>query len=80
MDLVLVTENHGRLWSAVLERLRIPRERTLSLLAECGNTMSAMLPLLLDRAVAQGRLGPGRRVLLLSIGEGLSCGAVVATL
>ncbi len=80
VDLVLVTENHGRLWSAVLERLRVPRERTLSMLAECGNTMSAMLPLLLDRAVSLGRLGGGGRVLLLSIGEGLSCGAVVATL
>lgn len=80
MDLVLVTENHGRLWSAVLDHLRVPREKTLSMLAECGNTMSAMLPLLLDRAVSEGRLGRGGRVLLLSIGEGLSCGAVVATL
>lgn len=80
IDLVLVTENHGRLWSAILDHLRVPREKTLSLLAECGNTMSAMLPLLLDRAVSEGRVGGGGRVLLLSIGEGLSCGALVATL
>lgn len=80
MDLVLVTENHGRLRSAVLEHLGVPPGKTLSLLAECGNTMSAMLPLLLDRAVSDGRLGRGGRVLLVSIGEGLSCGALVATL
>jgi 3-oxoacyl-[acyl-carrier-protein] synthase-3 len=80
VDLVLVTENHGRLRSAVLEHLGVPPERTLSLLAECGNTMSAMLPLLLDRALTTGRLRPGGRVLLVSVGEGLSCGAMVATL
>lgn len=80
VDLVLVTENHGRLWSAVIEGLGVPREKTLSLLPECGNTMSAMLPLLLDRAVSEGRVGVGGRVLLVSIGEGLSCGALVATL
>ena len=80
VDLVLATENHGRLWSAVLEHLAIPREKTLSLLARYGNTMSAMLPLLLDQAVVEGRLRRGGRVLMLSVGEGLSCGAMVATL
>jgi 3-oxoacyl-[acyl-carrier-protein] synthase-3 len=80
VDLVLVTENHGRLRSAVLEQLGVPPERSLSLLEGCGNTLSAMLPLLLDRALAEGRLGPGKRVLLVSIGEGLSCGALLARL
>ena len=79
MDLVLLTENHHRLWGAVLDHLSIARSKSLSLIAEYGNTMSAMLPLLLDRAVSDGRLHRGQRVLLLSIGEGLSCGALVAT-
>lgn len=80
VDLVLVTENHGRLRTAVLERLGVPPAKAFSLLARCGNTMSAMLPLLLDHAVAEDRVGPGGRVLMVSIGEGLSCGAAVATL
>jgi 3-oxoacyl-[acyl-carrier-protein] synthase-3 len=79
MDLVLLTENHHRLWGAVLDHLGIARSKSLSLVSEYGNTMSAMLPLLLDRAVSDGRLLRGQRILLLSIGEGLSCGALVAT-
>jgi len=79
MDLVLLTENHHRLWGAVLDHLGIAHTRSLSLISEYGNTMSAMLPLLLDRAISNGRLVRGQRVLLLSIGEGLSCGALVAT-
>ena len=79
MDLVLMTENHHRVWGAVLDHLGVPRDKTLSLVSECGNTMSAMLPLLLDHAIAHDRLRRGQRVLLLSIGEGLSCGGMVIT-
>lgn len=79
MDLVLLTENHHRVWCAVLDHLGVPREKTVSLVEECGNTMSAMLPLALDHAIAQGRLRRGQRVLLLSAGEGLSCGGMVIT-
>jgi 3-oxoacyl-[acyl-carrier-protein] synthase III len=79
MDLVLLTENHHRVWAAVLDHLGVAREKTVSLVEECGNTMSAMLPLQLDHAIAQGRLQRGQRVLLLSIGEGLSCGGMVIT-
>jgi 3-oxoacyl-[acyl-carrier-protein] synthase III len=79
MDLVLLTENYHRLWCAVLDSLAVPRDKTLSLVGEYGNTMSAMLPLLLDHAISQGRFARGQRVLLLSIGEGLSCGGMVVT-
>jgi 3-oxoacyl-[acyl-carrier-protein] synthase-3 len=79
MDLVLLTENHHRVWCAVLDHLGVPREKTVSMVVDCGNTMSAMLPLLLDRSIVEARLSRGQRVLLLSVGEGLSCGGLVAT-
>jgi 3-oxoacyl-[acyl-carrier-protein] synthase III len=79
MDLVLLTENHHRVWGAVLDHLGVSRHKTLSMAATCGNTMSAMLPLLLDRSIAEARLSRGQRVLLLSLGEGLSCGGMVIT-
>ena len=44
MDLVLLTENHHRLWGSVLDQLGIAQSKSLSLLSEYGNTMSAMLP------------------------------------
>jgi 3-oxoacyl-[acyl-carrier-protein] synthase-3 len=79
VDLFLLTENHGRMWSAILDRLRIPEAKTISLLSRYGNTMSAMLPLLLDEAIRTGRAKPGSLVMLLSVGEGITGGGALLT-
>lgn len=79
VSLVLLTETHHRLWTAVLEHLGIDASRSLSLLPRLGNTMSAMLPLLLDEALGTGRVVPGDLVMLLSVGEGLSGGGMLVT-
>jgi 3-oxoacyl-[acyl-carrier-protein] synthase-3 len=80
VELFLVTENHGRMWSAILERLRIPKEKTVSLLSCRGNTMSAMLPMLIDEAIQTGRAKEGTLVMLLSIGEGITGGGALLTI
>lgn len=80
IDLFLFTENYRRLRSAVIERLGIDPSKTLSLIHCHGNTMSAMLPSLLDHAIDGARLSPGGRVLLLSLGEGISAGGLVLRL
>jgi 3-oxoacyl-[acyl-carrier-protein] synthase-3 len=80
VDVFLVTENHGRMWSAIIEHLGIEAQKTLSLLAKYGNTMSAMLPLLLDEAIRSGRLQPGSLVMLLSVGEGVSGGGMLISI
>jgi 3-oxoacyl-[acyl-carrier-protein] synthase III len=77
IDCFLITENNRRLWLAILERLGVEEHRTLSVLRQYGNTMSAMLPLLLDQAIRSGGILSGQRVLLLSIGEGISGGGLV---
>ena len=80
IDLFLITENHDRLCRAVLQRLGIPMDKTLSLLPTLGNTMSAMLPMLLDHAIETRKVGPGATVVLLSVGEGLKGGGLLITL
>ncbi|MGC4068735.1 MAG: 3-oxoacyl-[acyl-carrier-protein] synthase III C-terminal domain-containing protein [Polyangiaceae bacterium] len=80
VGLFLLTENHGRMWSAILERLQIPEEKTVSLLSRYGNTMSAMLPLLLDEAIRTGRAREGMVVMLLSVGEGITGGGALLTI
>jgi 3-oxoacyl-[acyl-carrier-protein] synthase-3 len=80
VDLFLVTETQHRLWQAVLDRLGIEPRRTLSILSDRGNTMSAMLPMQLDEAIRAGVVGSGSLVMLLSIGEGLSGGGALLTL
>jgi len=77
MDLVLVTENNARLRELTLERLGVPQEKSLSLIREYGNTMSAMLPLLLDAAFTQGGLKEGMHLMLISHGEGASGGGLI---
>ena len=45
--------------------------------ADCGNTVSASIPIALARAVQDGALKPGMKVMLVGFGVGLSWGAVV---
>jgi 3-oxoacyl-[acyl-carrier-protein] synthase-3 len=60
-----------------LEALGVPEEKSLSLVGEYGNTMSAMLPVLLDRAMGEKDLKEGTTIMLLSHGEGASGGGML---
>lgn len=77
IDFFLITETQHRLWQAIVDDLGIEMSRTVSLLSSHGNTMSAMLPMQLDRAVREGMIGAGSLVMMLSFGEGLSGGGVL---
>lgn len=77
IDLVLVTENNRRLREATLEALKVPPQKSESVLEEYGNTMSAMLPILIDKAKNAGRMQPGVVVMLISHGEGASGGGMI---
>lgn len=80
IDFVLITENYRKLHGAILERLGLPSSKSLSLFARYGNTMSAMLPVLLDQAIQAGHVAAGSRILLLSLGEGISAGGLIVRL
>jgi 3-oxoacyl-[acyl-carrier-protein] synthase-3 len=77
LDLVLVTENNERVRQLTLEALGVEEAHSLSLLSEYGNTMTAMLPLLLDRALSERGLEPGMVLMLISHGEGASGGGII---
>ncbi|HEY9061764.1 MAG TPA: 3-oxoacyl-[acyl-carrier-protein] synthase III C-terminal domain-containing protein [Pseudobacteroides sp.] len=77
IDLVLVTENNRRIWELTLEVLGIPEEKSITLLRDHGNTMSAMLPLLMDHGYKTGRIQKGMNIMLISHGEGLSGGGLI---
>lgn len=77
IDLVLVTENNKKIRDLTLEKLGVPDEKSLSVIHEYGNTMSAMLPILIDRAFADGRLKQGMNIMLISHGEGASGGGMI---
>ena len=77
IDLVLVTENNASIRDLTLEALGVGEEKSISLLKEHGNTMSAMLPLLLDFGWKNGRIHEGMNILLVSHGEGISGGGII---
>lgn len=77
MDLVLVTENNRKIWELTLETLGVNEEKSISLIKDYGNTMSAMLPLLLDYGFRSGRIQKGMNIMLISHGEGSSGGGLI---
>jgi 3-oxoacyl-[acyl-carrier-protein] synthase-3 len=77
IDWVLVTENNRRMRDLTLESLGVPQDRSLSVIREYGNTMTAMLPILLDKAFQDDRLESGMNVMLISHGEGASGGGMI---
>jgi 3-oxoacyl-[acyl-carrier-protein] synthase-3 len=59
------------------ERLGVPEEKVVEVLATSGNQVSASLPSALHHAVASGRLRRGDTALLMGTGGGLTIGAAV---
>lgn len=77
MDFVLVMENNRQVRDLTLEKLKIPPEKSLSLINKYGNTMSATLPILLDNVFEDKLVKPGMNIMLISHGEGASGGGVI---
>lgn len=77
IDLVLVTENNIKIWELTLETLGVNVEKSISLIREYGNTMSAMLPILIDHCFRSGRIQRGQNIMLISHGEGFSGGGLI---
>ncbi|RXE59179.1 3-oxoacyl-ACP synthase III family protein [Acetivibrio mesophilus] len=77
IDLVLVTENNAKIWELTLETLGVYAEKSISLIREYGNTMTAMLPLLIDHGFTSGKIQQGMNIMLISHGEGFSGGGLI---
>ena len=77
VDLFVPHQANLRIIDAGLERLGIPREKTLVTLDRFANTAAATIPIALDDAVQSGRLSSGMLVLLTGFGAGLTWGSTV---
>lgn len=61
-------------------KIGLPEEKFCLCLREFGNTVSSTIPMALEQALRQGRIGPGSRVMLVGFGVGLSWAAAMVTL
>jgi len=77
IDLVVFHQANSYILQELADRLEIPTDRLYLALAECGNTVSASIPIALKCALIEGRLFPGANVLVVGFGVGLSCGATI---
>ncbi len=75
---VLAHQANQRILDAVADRLSVPRDTFVSVIAHTGNTSAASVPLALDAAVGDGRVRSGDTILLTGFGGGLSWASTVA--
>jgi 3-oxoacyl-[acyl-carrier-protein] synthase III len=77
VDWVIPHQANRRIQEAVAEDLGLPLEKMVFTIEKYGNISSATIPIALDEAWRDGRIGPGHRVLLTAFGGGLTWGAAV---
>lgn len=74
---VVAHQANVRIIDAVLERLKIPREKVSMNLHKYGNTSSASLPMTLDEAGRAGKLHKGDLIAMMAIGGGMAWGSAL---
>jgi 3-oxoacyl-[acyl-carrier-protein] synthase-3 len=77
VDLLVLHQANVRIMDAAVEGFSIPRERVVVNVDRYGNTSAASVPLALDEAHRQGKIGRGSLVLLCGFGSGLTWGTAL---
>ncbi|MBI3824866.1 MAG: ketoacyl-ACP synthase III [Candidatus Rokubacteria bacterium] len=77
LDLVVLHQPSRPLFEVALKALDVPREKVVDNFETQGNTISAELPIALDRYVREGRIKRGDTILLATFGAGFNAGATV---
>lgn len=77
IDLFIVHQASMPLFNHTVDFFKIPRDRTMNLFEHYGNTISAELPIYMDRAINDGLIKPGSLVYLLTYGAGFTAGAMI---
>jgi 3-oxoacyl-[acyl-carrier-protein] synthase III len=77
VDVAVLHQANARIIESAIEELGIQRGRVLINLNRYGNTSAGSIPLVLDEACRDGRIGPDDYVLLNGFGGGFSWGSAV---
>jgi 3-oxoacyl-[acyl-carrier-protein] synthase III len=64
----------------IAKRIKYPLDKISVTLDGLGNIGAASIPIALNIAIKQGRVGPGSRVLLVAGAAGFSAGAILIAL
>jgi 3-oxoacyl-[acyl-carrier-protein] synthase-3 len=77
LDLYVYHQANTRILATLADRLELDPAKVVECIATVGNTSAASVPLTLEQARREGRLGAGMRVLLAAAGSGFTWGASV---
>lgn len=77
IDVFIYHQANMRIINATLNDLKVNRERVVINVDRYGNTSAGSMPLALDEAIREGRIGRGGKVLLSGFGGGLAWGTAV---
>ena len=77
IDWLLLHQANQRIMDAVAKRLKLPKAKILSNIADYGNTSAASIPLALDAAVREGKVKPGHTIAASGFGAGLTWSAAI---
>jgi 3-oxoacyl-[acyl-carrier-protein] synthase-3 len=80
IDLVIPHQANIRIIDSLAGRLDVESDRVFVNIDRYGNTSSASIPIALDEARRQGRVGEGSTILMTAFGGGLAWGASVIVL
>ena len=79
VDLYLLHQATTYMLDNIRNRMNLSAQKTPLCLAECGNTVSSTIPILIDDLRRSGRLRPGVKSLMIGFGVGLSWGGCAWT-
>jgi 3-oxoacyl-[acyl-carrier-protein] synthase-3 len=77
IDVYVPHQANVRIIDHAARKLGVPKEKTVVNVDKYGNTSSGSIPLALADAADDGRLGPGKLVLLTGMGAGLTWGSAL---
>jgi 3-oxoacyl-[acyl-carrier-protein] synthase III len=77
VDLLVPHQANLRIIEAIAKHAGFPMSRVMVNVERYGNTSSASIPLALEQAVAEGRVGPGSVILMVAFGAGFTWGSAV---
>lgn len=75
LSLIIPHQVNSRIIEAAIERLDLSIDKVMINIDQYANTSAATVPIALDQAVREGRLEPGKLVVLVAFGAGVTWGA-----
>ena len=77
VDMYVLHQANQIILESIFRKMKIPKEKTLYHLENCGNTVASTIPIALYHAIADGKVNRGDTLVLAGFGVGFSWAACV---